>query len=260
MLRALRAVVDAVYRGGGQTPIYHKLGCGYGPKSWWPVVDENAGPHAADSGSGISELERALDLALGCADEQKSNPLYENDVVEWAVTYLAHVFNYAVVSAYKAFKAGDTELLSACTELAYTGLLQIERVLSTRPDYSLQRQIDRCMAVPGVNPHLPWYMKQHCVNDLYSVNDVYEQIHWFYAPRFDVYLNELRKRAAEGKTTIAWADIAPRCEEIRARWLEGDITVPAGARFAGTPLEAVREAMDEVVPVCNRLRERGGDL
>ena len=73
-------------------------------------------------------------------------------------------------------------------------------ILSTREDFSLQKQIDRVMQVPGANPYLPWYMKQHCVNDLYSSNEVYEQLHWFYGPRMEVYFSELEKRAAGALT------------------------------------------------------------
>jgi len=244
MLPAVNDVVDAVYRGGGQMPIYHKLGCGYGPW-WWPIVDEHKS--ADDSRPAIApaaaKLREAVLTALECRRSQAANPLYENDLVDWTRTYLTHVFNWAVLDAYNAFGEGDADRVRRSANLARQCLRHIDAILSTRPDFRLQPQIDRCAAVPGANPHLAWYMKQHCVNDLYSANEVYEQLHWYYGPRMEVYLSAIERRAAEGTRTIGWTDIADRCDGIQQRWLNDDIRVPDRERYHGAPLNAVEASV-----------------
>lgn len=247
MLSAVNAMVDAVYRGGGQMPIYHKLGCGYGPW-WWPIVDEHRSADDARPAitAAAAKLRDAVEAALACRESQTANPLYENDLVDWARTYLAHVFNWAVLDAYDAFGHGDAPRLRRSADLARQCLRHVAAILSTRPDFWLQPQIDRCTAVPGANPHLAWYMKQHCINDLYSANEVYEQLHWYYGPRMEVYLSELESRAAAGTRNVAWADIADRCNAIQARWLDQDIRVPDHERYHGAPLNAVEAAMRAV--------------
>ena len=251
MRPAVEAMARAVYglgEGGhyGQMPIYQKLGCHYGPPGWWPIVDDKQAPHDAENGSGIQELREAVQLALACRRTQQDNPLYVNDMVDWTRTYLAHVFNWAVLKAYKALGEGDLEGVKSNAALARECLEHIEAILSTRPDFSLQAQIDWATQVPGSNPHLAWYMKQHCINDLYSCNEVYEQLHWYYGPRMEVYLSELEKRAAQRVKTIAWGDIADRCNAIQDRWLNEDIGVPEGEEFAGTTMEAVIAAVGDV--------------
>jgi hypothetical protein len=172
-------------------------------------------------------------------------------------TELAHVFNWSLIRAYKAFSNGDADGLETNARLARLCLNQIEAILSTRPDFSLQAQIDWAMRQPGANPHLPWYMKQHCVNDLYSSNEVYEQLHWFYAPRIEVYLAELERRAAEGTRTIAWTDIAGPCEAIRERWLNEPIAIPVAEHYPGTTIEAVVDAFASIEPHLPSPPERG---
>lgn len=256
MRSALDAVVEAAYRGGGhvagggngQTPIYQKLGCHYGPVAWWPIVDDKEANHPAREAEGIDPLHRALRLALACRESQQRNPLYVNDMVDWAREYLAHVFNWAVVNAYHDFKAGDAASMASRIETARLSLRHIERILSTRPDFSLHAQIQRVMKVPGTNPHTPWYMKKHCVNDLYSNNEVYEQLHWYYGPRIEVYFEELEKRANAGETNIQWVDIADRCKAVEDHWLDEDIEVPERFRYGGTTMDAVVEGVEALEP------------
>jgi len=251
MLPAVQALVGAVYSGGrgaGVMPIYQKLGCHYGPREWWPIVDDRKVKNDGydNIAKVIPDLRRAIRLALACRDTQQDNPLYVNDMVDWTRTYLAHVFNWAVLDAYRALNQGKAKRVAASVAMARRCLKHIEAILSTRPDFSLQAQIERAMKVPGANPYLPWYMKQHCVNDLYSANEVYEQLHWYYGPRMAVYLGELEARAARGVKTITWKDVEARCGAIHTRWLEKDIAVPTEHRFKGTTMAAVTAAMTAI--------------
>ncbi|HPO13308.1 MAG TPA: alpha-N-acetylglucosaminidase TIM-barrel domain-containing protein [Candidatus Hydrogenedentes bacterium] len=239
---------------GGQMPIYKKLGCPYGPVEWWPIVNERKAEHPARQGKGIVQLHEAVERALACRRDLQDNPLYVNDLVEWSYTYIAHVFNWAVMGAYDAFSAGDAAAMQKNIDVARQCLRLIDAILSTRPDFSLQKQIMWAMNIPGANSYLPWYMKQHCINDLYSANEVFEQLHWYYTPRMDVYFSELETRAAQGIKTIEWKDIADRCAAIQKRWLEEDIAVPENEMFQGSTIEAVSEAFEKLDPVaCDTL-------
>jgi hypothetical protein len=235
-------------------PIYHKLGCGYGPW-WWPIVDEHKreeDPRPALA-KAAADLEEAIRQALLCQETQAENPFYVSDLVDWTRTYLAHLFNWTVLDAYRAFGEGNAERVKSSAALARGCLERIEAILSTRPDFSLQAQIERAREVPGANPYLPWYMKQHCINDLYSANEAYEQLHWYYAPRMEVYLSELESRAAQGIKTLSWSDIADRCNTIQERWLNEDIAVPEEARFSGPTMQAVVAAFEAFQPCAQVL-------
>lgn len=193
-------------------------------------------------------LAGAIEQALSVRREQVENPLYANDLVEWTKEYLGWMSDWASFNAYLCFKEGDIEGLNQSAEIALLCLGQIEKILSTRPDYSLQRQIDNVMATPGINPDTPWLIKQHCVNWLYSTNDNYEQMHWFYRPRMKVYFDALRERAEAGLDTIEWEDIAEATDRYLERWLNEDIAVPEEEQYPGTSLEAIVEAFNTVHP------------
>jgi hypothetical protein len=243
MTPALAALVKAVYSGGGATPIYKKLGCGYGPQ-WWPIVgarDVAAGPEPAPRE--LKELMVALDLAASSKPAAWKERFYVTDLVDWTRTALAYASNWKTLDAYRALRQGDAGRASASAASASECLRRIEDLLSTRPEFSLQAQIASVMATPGANPHAAMLMKKHCVNDLYSANEVYEQMHWYYRPRMDVYLGELLARVRSGARSIDWADISSRCAEIEKRWLEKDIAVPSGERTTQTTRQLTEAAL-----------------
>lgn len=258
-LDAMRLAVEAVARAvhgydnsglDGQVPIYKKLGCPYGPAEWWPIVNDKKGDHPARQGKGIVQLREAVQRALACRRSLQDNALYVNDLVDWSRTYLAHVFNWAVLRAYDAFSSGDSATMVDNVDLARQCLRLTEDIFTTRPDFSLQKQIAWAMSIPGANPRLAWYIKQHCINDLYSANEVYEQLRLYYGPRMEVYFSELAARAAQGMRTIEWKDIADRCGAIQKKWLEEDIAISETEKFQGSTIEAVGagfEAVDQAV-------------
>jgi hypothetical protein len=242
MTAALAALVKAVYSGGGATPIYKKLGCGYGPQ-WWPIVGARkvaAGLEPAPRE--LNDLIAALDLATSCKPAAWKEGFYVTDLVDWTRTALAYACNWKTLDAYRALRQGDAVRAAASAASASEGLRRIEDLLSTRPEFSLQTQIASAMVTPGVNPHAAMLMKKHCVNDLYSANEVYEQMHWYYRPRMEVYLGELLAHTQAGVRSIEWADIASRCAEIEKRWLEKEIAVPAGERTKQTTRQLIEAA------------------
>jgi len=106
----------------------------------------------------------------------------------------------------------------------------------------LMPQIERVMAVPGVNPYTEWFIKQHQINDLYASNELFEQLHWYYGPWMKIYLRELEARADRGDTKLEWADIQAECDVIQQRWLGESIAAPVSEWFQGGTIEAVEAA------------------
>ncbi len=239
---ALEALVKAVYSGGGWMPIYKKLGCWYGTW-WWPIVGEK---EVDDKPEGMpvefEALHNAVEIALSRSEQSGDNPLYVTDLADWARTYLQYVFNWAVLDAYKALRQGDAARVHTDSAICRAVLKRLEAILSTQPSYHLQPQIERVMAVPGVNPYTEWFIKQHQINDLYASNELFEQLHWYYGPRMEVYLRELEARADRGETKLEWADIQAECDVIQQRWLGESIAVPESEWFQGGTIEAVEAA------------------
>lgn len=259
MRKAVDAVVEGVYSGQNYQPIYHKIG--NADKSWWPIVEESqqfGPPQLPALANTVRALGRAVSAALSQQEKQKDNPLYENDMVDWTKSYLAHMFNYSIIRAHLAFREGDTASMRKWSKYADDLLIRVEQILSTRPDFSLQKTIDDIMSVPGANPSTAAMVREQCITFLYATNDVYEQIRHYYRPKVELYLSELEKRAARGEKKIAWSDIAGECEKIDKRWLAGPIEVPAAERYRGTTLDAIREAFRFAVRIQNDLSDNIG--
>ena len=258
---ALEALTKAVYRGGGWMPIYKKLGCWYG-SWWWPLVgekevDEKPEPMPAE----FEYLRMAVEQALARASHCQDNPLFVTDLADWTRTYLQYVFNWSVLDAYRALRQGDAKRVHSDSATCRAVLKQLKAILSTQPSYHIQPQLQRVMAVPGVNPYTEWYIKQHQINDLYASNEIFEQLHWYYGPRMEVYLDKIEALADRGETKVEWGDIQADCDAIQQRWLNESIEVPRIEWFQGTTVEAVQaawKAFGDFKPVTE-LAQGGGE-
>lgn len=246
MLQAQKDIVQAVYTGKGQNYVYK--GGGY-----------SIGAHQLNgTGDIIKTLKKGIDLALTQEQAQKDNKLYENDMVEWSKSYLGHLVNYSTTAAQKAFDEHDYARMRQFCELARKCLWDIEYILSTRPDYYLQNTIDQAMSVPGANPATPKMIRVHCIFALYSANDVYEEMHVFYRPRLEKYLDLMEEAAAKGSKEIDQTALKDSFSALQSQWIEGKFEIPSSAKFQGTTLEAVRKAMADVEPAVRRLSVNHG--
>lgn len=264
MLAAQKLIVKGVYCNNGQIPIYKKIGSGCGfYVACTPIWEDNyKGGEAYIAGlpNTVGSLDKGIGIALTQDSLQKSNQLYENDIVEWTKSYLGHAFNYAVVRSYLAFKSGDKAELDKQSEYAMRSLRLIQDILSTRPDYWLATTVDAAMAVPGTNPAADKMIRKNCVNDQYAANDCYEQTYQFYLPRAEVYFIGLKERLAKGEKTMRWADVAPAGDKFLTKWLEGPVDVPAGVAFKGTPIEACHHAIESTRDIARDIERYGQAL
>ncbi|MBI5095293.1 MAG: alpha-N-acetylglucosaminidase C-terminal domain-containing protein [Candidatus Hydrogenedentes bacterium] len=249
MLECTRTVVDAAYRGGGMDVYYQRMGITYNPAASAPFDDfiayQRLYPELCRE---IPLMEQAVEKALGEAWRERGNKLFENDLVDYTRTMLGLKSNYCMIEAYRAFKVGKRATFEKNAAVALRCLDGIATILSTRPDFSIQKTIDDAMAIPGTNPFVPRMVRKHAINDMYAPVENFEQLVLFSKPRVEAYFNEMRARMERGDTSFPRASMNAAFGALEKHWWENDIVIPDSARFKGTTLEAVR-AMRDVAPM-----------
>ncbi|MGN1226606.1 MAG: alpha-N-acetylglucosaminidase [Candidatus Cryptobacteroides sp.] len=81
------------------------------------------------------DFARALRLFLSCSDKCSESELYLNDAVEFAALWLAELADRHYE---KALAGGSRKEVDKAVEI----LLQVDKLLASHPDYSLQRWVD----------------------------------------------------------------------------------------------------------------------
>lgn len=261
MTAAWKDIVDAFYADDvpyQDMPIYKKLGK---PHITHPApafknnICEPGIVHTPRDPERFDSMLAGLQGALLVRNTQSGNPLYEEDLVEFTRGMLGFLVTRTLYDAYEAVGQGDEARFTHASALTKLCMARLLDLLATRPDYSLQRQIDRVMEIEGVNPELDWCMKQHAINWLYATNDIYELHYWFYGPRVTRYLAALEKRLQEGVKGLPYETVAEEFDSIEERWLEKDIEVPQDNRYDGTTIEAVLTAYHDVAKSKKEFRK-----
>ena len=198
----------------------------------------------------IPLLREALEIALSEKDRQKSNKLYENDLFEIARLYIGEVSDFYLSRLYFNFKNKEKEKFEKSARKINLCLNWLEKLLSTRKDYSLEDTIEQVMAVKGTNPHTPELIRwTSCAGGDYLTNANLEQLHYYYRPQVNAYIEELRQRFGNGPHAYEEAQegLRKRLEKIKDRYLQlPSIRVDDRFRFKGTALEAVEAAYREL--------------
>ena len=113
-------------------------------------VHQTAGPpgdrEAAGDYKGVipynpAELPRAIELFLACADELGQSDLYQRDLVDVLKQHLANVADQIFQSILAAYQRTDEKQFGELTERFLDLLEDLDRLLSTRPEYHLWRWI-----------------------------------------------------------------------------------------------------------------------
>jgi hypothetical protein len=101
-------------------------------------------------------------------------------------------------------------------------LRDIQDVLAVCPSYSIDETIAEACSVKGHNSLLPETIRQNCLNQRYTTNDVYEQFGGDYLPRTRAYFDLLAKKIGRGERTVARQELDETFEKIDAAYrLEG---------------------------------------
>ncbi len=247
MLDCSHVLVDAAYRGGGIDVYYQRMGITYNPGASAPFDDYQAYQRLyPELCREIPLMEQAVEKALGEAKRERGNSLFENDLVDYARTMLGLKSNYYIIKAYEAFKAKKQAAFEENAAQALKCLDGIAAILSTRPDFSIQKTIDDAMAIPGTNPFVPRMIRKHAINDMYAPVENFEQLVLFSKPRVEAYFSEMRTRMAQGGTSFSRGDLNAAFGALDSRWWDNDIVIPDSARFKGSTLEAVRATYKSV--------------
>ena len=153
-----------------------------------------------------------------------------------AKTYLGEINTHYLIQADFAFKADDKDKFVEAVKWVEVTLEGIENILSTRPDYSLEVALKEVMSIPGTNTYVDKLMKQGMVNWDYCANDVYEQLHYFYRPKVELFLNS--RGVKFGLPEPEYPDIS-----LQDRWLIPETnSVPDKYKYKGTTFQAILDA------------------
>lgn len=182
----------------------------------------------------------AIEIALREKDRQRGNKLYENDLVDMTRGYLACLFDYNFSRFILAARAGDKKTMDESEPRSEACLEWMEKILSTRGDFSLAKDIERVMKVPGTNPKTPEYIKERYIWLNYCLVDSFELMHYYNRPRVKAFMTGLRSDR-NYRQVGKYGQFIP--DNIADRWVKGSIKVDDKYKFNGSTVEAVRQAM-----------------
>ena len=216
-------------------------------KEWEKSVDKRFG----ETIKMAPELGQALELALSAAKDCKGNKLYENDLVDIARTYLGYSSDYHLCLTYKAFESGDKNEFEKHSRMALDVISAIQKILQTRADFSIVRQIKQVMSVKGTNKYTPERIRAGCVTADYATRDVTEQIRDYYIPLVQNSISVMRNKMKTGEFVVSQKEIsqyiAPAAKRIHDDWIKKDAA--PGFR-GGSTISAIRKALASVNDAC----------
>jgi len=224
---------------GGFTPLY---------RNWWPNVALLSITNDRYAGLGremqaCQKFREALRLALVEKERQASNDLYNRDVVDQARMALGALFDFYFIQGTVEWQLGNADASEAAFDQAFVCLDQIEKILSTRPDFSMQETIDHALSVPGLTeqPRVEWggakitkfETPEAMVKGAsfqYGNCDCFEQTYHYYRPVVRAQIARLKGE------DVSYAD------DLWPNWVNGPTEVPEDHHFKGTTIEAVSQA------------------
>ena len=233
MRRALGEVVAALFTRELNVPVYNLAILKWIWRNAAPWIHEHT----------IPRLVRAVTTALDERPRQRTNALYENDLLSVTKALLAEVAGYCFHQANAAYACSDEQRLERAAGDCLRAIEWIARILSTRADCSLREMIREVMRVPGTNPNTPRMILQGCINWDYCSNDSYEQVANYDLPRMRDYFRLVGKRFGDGRPPIdLWKEVdglSPTHDD----WINGKATLKRTVTYDGATLNAIAEAV-----------------
>jgi len=230
---ALNTILDVSGYGGGFNPLYRYLG-----------LDNSRYNNLGREMRAFERFREALRLALVEKERQAANDLYNRDIVDQARMALGQLFDYYFIKGTVEQGLGNTATAARAFDNAVTCLDWIEKILSTRPDFSMQETIDYAMSVSGTSERAraEWsgratasYETPEAMikggSQQYANCECFEQTYHFYKPRVLSYIARLRGEE-------------PPKGNLWLNWINGPTEVPEEHHFKGTTVEAVSQAYE----------------
>ncbi len=217
---------------------------------YWRRLSARVGADIAESPYHLGPLRRALEAALQAAPAAANDSHYLHDLNDLARHYTALLFNTAVLSMISAYRKLDSEAFERAAKMAELYLKTIEDLLSLDDYYWLSPILQAARTLPGAPADIDQRVRDVLtlwdgrIRD-YASRDLYELVHGYYRPRVMAYIQELRRRLANGQCLLNYQPGEVRLEqqydEIEHRWVS-----------AGTPAP-MRSNPPAVVEIVRRL-------
>ncbi len=213
-----------------------------------------------------NKLRAGLKLALEEKDEQASNPLYMNDLVNVGRQFLGELYNYHWIKLERAFAHRDEDAVAHEGEVLCDILERQAELLEPHPDFHISTEIEQAVAC-GLEPAVAarvikarftflgligscsWDQFPLFLLD-YARDDRYELLKYYYLPRVRFYLEKLSTALANerGKPiTPAY----PSAEDLQIEYRD------FAYNFVEKPLPETGVVLgaDSVYQVPNRVEE-----
>ncbi|MCR4414111.1 MAG: alpha-N-acetylglucosaminidase C-terminal domain-containing protein, partial [Thermoguttaceae bacterium] len=194
----------------------------------------------------LPHLQAALEIALAESDRAANSALYQRDLIDIARQFLSDLFNLRMARMVAAYRSGDREGFRREAASLRAILDSQERLLSASDEFCLSPILARARALP----HAPDDIEERIRDILtvwagkildYAHRDYYELVRFYYRKRIEAFLAHAEANLAAGRPIVDDRQLEPVYREIEQKFVKAPFVVAKGDRYAGTPVQAVRE-------------------
>jgi alpha-N-acetylglucosaminidase len=192
----------------------------------------------------IPDLKIALELALAERDKLADNPFYQRDIVDIANALFGFVFDRHAFQMRAAFEQNNEEKFNQQASAGLEVLDDIVDLIATRPEFFLQEEIERGVAMNGEKERdsisrevrqrhtaLAGVENYPTLVD-YAATDRVELLRYYYRPRIEAWISHMRDNLG-GEIDTAFLLHGPYKEACQS-FVEGDfeacVKFPSGQK------------------------------
>lgn len=209
----------------------------------------------------FTPLRETVTKMLELAPGQRSNKLFEIDLLAIARQYTSEIFNFHLLYAYKAYLARDAAKLKAHSDAALSLMAARVKLLQACPEETIAYRVRQAGTQPGSETMPPIFVSHLPKNETrtlshvvradytglgdYGNRDLLELVRDFYGVRMKTYFAAMQKSLAEGSKTN-WGKLREvyRGQEAEFWEQETDFTV---LKKPAVPLDGVlRKSLPEL--------------
>ena len=197
----------------------------------------------------VNLFDRALHPALKEWDNQKDNVLYENDLIDFIRTYIGKLSDFYFISAVNAIESKNKEDYLKYRKKCIEVMKLSAKLMSTRPDYSLSDTIRTINKFPGANRYTEVGLKMSQYGQGYDTFDNYEQMIFCYIPMMEYIMDWVEGKYPDEPLAVGSHQSQ---NPIKRQWLLSPLDPPQETGFDGTPREAIKFVIDQLVEIVDK--------
>lgn len=209
----------------------------------------------------LPRLREAMEILLDAGSGIEDSPLYRFDLIDYGRTYLGAIFNFFLAEARIALRAQDRQAFETAAVEVESVMHAIARLCSAHELFRLKTHDDRAKGWPQILPGydnswcnwITWTWTSTSTKSVlldYTAEDFCELVEYYFLPRVQLYLAEMRKLLDEGKDISG--DLGGRLLYL-SDWATPKATLPWSPY--GAPVEPELKAGD--ISLANRIVEGG---